>query len=281
VEGDSTEIHQVLMNLCVNARDAMPNGGRLTVRAANLTLAEYNDVPRGVARGRYVQLSVGDSGTGIPSEILKRIFEPFFTTKAVDKGTGLGLSTVSTLVKRHKGFVNVQSEVGKGTEFHVFLPAAQASASVSATSQKTSFPSGNGELVLVVDDEQVVVELAKSTLENYGYKVITAPNGLEAVACFEANREAIKVLITDTDMPFMDGMSAIKAIQEINPQLPIVIASGAAHAPNAASPIDFEHVTVISKPYGVEQLLNGIASALNAQPLDYPCPPASLENLSL
>jgi len=260
IEGDATELHQVLMNLCVNARDAMPQGGELTISAQNIPATNGTDQSEKIGGPRVI-LSVADTGTGIPPEVLKRIFEPFFTTKAPDKGTGLGLSTVAAIIKRHEGTLEVKSEVGKGTEFIISLPALSTHIA-EAKSESSSLPVGHGELVLLVDDEKLALELAKTTLENYGYRVLTAANGMEAVICFGAHRSEIRLLVTDTDMPFMDGINAIRAIQDVESTIPIIMASGSKRDPEQLRKIDTTCVTTLSKPYGVEQLLNGVANAL-------------------
>jgi CheY-like chemotaxis protein len=239
----------------------MPEGGKLTLSAANIvisaeTLSQPDDIP-----GRYILLSVTDTGTGIPRHLFSRIFEPFFTTKSPDKGTGLGLSTVASIVKRHKGFVRVQSGLGKGTRFNIYLPAAESEQPTESKPRVSTLPTGHGELILVVDDEQLVLELAKSTLENYGYHVVTAPNGLEAIACFEAHKNEIRLVVTDTDMPFLDGKNAIKAIQKINPHVSIIVASGTNG--ETTDPIDSTHIIALQKPYGVEQLLECVAKVLS------------------
>ena len=166
--------------------------------------------------------SVIDSGAGIPPDLLGRIFEPFFTTKSPEKWT----STVASIVKRHKGAMDVKSELGKGTEFRLYLPATKTEWLAESKEKSSSLPAGRGEVILVVDDEQVVVELVKSTLENYGYRVLTAFNGLKAIACFEAHKQEIRLLITDTDMPYLNGIKAMRAVQKIEPNLPIILASG-------------------------------------------------------
>ena len=167
IEADSTMLHQVFMNLCVNARDAMPNGGKLSIVAKNFTVDEsYVRMQLEAQVGNYILVTIADTGTGIRPEILERIFDPFFTTKEIGKGTGLGLSTAIGIVKGHHGFINVDSEVGKGTQFKVYLPATEASAATPAV--KRSPPSGQGELILVVDDEVAIQEITKVTLETYG-----------------------------------------------------------------------------------------------------------------
>jgi len=278
LEGDATELHQVLMNLCVNARDAMPEGGRLAVNAANIVILPETVLPHPEATpGRFIVLSVADTGTGIPPDLFSRIFEPFFTTKSPERGTGLGLSTVAQIVKRHKGFVQVQSGVGKGTQFKIYLPAADSAGTGLLPIRKTTLPSGQGELVLVVDDEQLVLELAKTTLENFGYRVLTAPNGLEAIPCFEAHKNEIRLVVTDTDMPFMDGKNAIKEILKINSQVPIIVASGTVSEGDSIGRLDSTHVTVLQKPYGVEQLLECVSKQLRPSlTLPSPMPSATV-----
>jgi signal transduction histidine kinase len=262
VKGDATELHQVLINLCVNARDAMAAGGTLTLSARNAVLAPNDLRPEEkFAPGQYVALSVADTGTGIPARILPHIFEPFFTTKSPDKGTGLGLSTVSIIVRRHNGIVRVESEVGKGTVFMIFLPAVVAPAAVP--SPAIAVPqSGHGELILIVDDEHLVIELARTTLENYGYRVLTAPNGLAAVACFEEHRDEIQLLLTDTDMPLLNGIDSIRAIQKIRSDIPIIVASGGKRETEILTKADIRHITTLGKPYQVDELLHAIASVL-------------------
>ena len=167
VDADATELHQVLMNLCVNARDAMPDGGKLLIAAENF-MVDSAKTHSDLAVGNYVLLRVRDTGMGIPAEVQSRMFEPFFTTKAADKGTGLGLSTVATIVKRYKGVIQVKSEIGKGTEFRIYLPASSSGDVEKPITDAGVLPSGKGELILLADDEQVVLELAKRTLETYG-----------------------------------------------------------------------------------------------------------------
>lgn len=259
VRGDVTELHQVLLNLCVNARDAMPRGGQLTLTARNV---KEEDAPADAAPGAYVMLSVMDTGTGIPPEVLPRIFEPFFSTKAPDKGTGLGLSTVSNILKHHHGFVRLLSEVGRGTEFRVYLPALQAAEPAETRAAKPIMPDGHGEMIMVMDDEQAVRELTKSMLENYGYRVVTAPNGFLGITCFEQHQNEIKVVVSDTDMPFVDGFTAIRSIRKLKPDVWIIIASGGKRNPEQMRDIDTKHLTILNKPYSAEQLLTAVARGM-------------------
>lgn len=261
---DATELHQVLMNLCVNARDAMPEGGDLRIGAANMQLgeAEAHRLHAKAAAGSYVMISVADTGTGMSPETVKRIFEPFFTTKAPEKGTGLGLSTVATIVDQHKGFIHVDSEVGKGTEFQIYAPAIAVVKSLEQM-PRGAIPIGRGELILLVDDEEAVAKLATTTLESYGYSVITASNGLEGIACFQNHRNEIKLIVTDSDMPFMDGMTAMRAIRRVTPDIPVIIASGNRSGTDVIKREEFKGVQTLSKPYGVEELLMRVGKALS------------------
>jgi two-component system, cell cycle sensor histidine kinase and response regulator CckA len=263
VLGDTTELHQVLLNLCVNARDAMPNGGSLALSAKNVTLDELEAMANGATPGAYVMVSVADTGSGIPPEVLPRIFEPFFTTKTGDKGTGLGLATVSGIVKHHGGFIDIQTKSGKGTEFRVYIPAMNSAATAAAETKEAALPVGHGELILVIDDEESVRELTKTTLESYGYRVVTAQNGLQGIARFKENPNDIKLIATDTDMPYVDGLGAIRAIKELKPDIPVIIASGGSKSDtDEIRKVDSAHVKNLAKPYSLDQLLVAVAMGL-------------------
>ena len=177
--------------------------------------------------GRYVNISVTDTGTGMPPGIVDKIFEPFFTTKELNKGTGLGLSTVMAIVKSHEGIINVYSEPGKGTTFNVYLPAMEMSSEArKEQSEEASLPRGNGETVLVVDDEASILIITSQTLQAFGYRVLTATDGAEAVAIYAQHRHEIAVVLTDMMMPIMDGPATIRALTQINPAIKIIAASG-------------------------------------------------------
>ncbi|MFW5955129.1 MAG: response regulator [Rhodothermales bacterium] len=228
IRGDATQVQQVLMNLAVNARDAMPEGGLLKITASNVEIGdEHVRLNIEAKKGPYVRLCVSDVGTGIPQEVLNKMFEPFFTTKPSGKGTGLGLSTVYSIVKSHKGFMNVQSKVGKGTRFEIYLPAIREKINGRASENTAqSVKEGNDEVVLVADDEPFVLELTKDTLEGAGYQVLTARHGAEALQLFE-ERLDIRVVITDLMMPEIDGISAIRIMKAQRPDVPVIAASGA------------------------------------------------------
>jgi two-component system, cell cycle sensor histidine kinase and response regulator CckA len=217
VSGDTTQLHQVLMNLVVNARDAMPEGGILTICAENITIDQhYARMNIDAQIGSYIVINVADTGIGMPKEVEERIFEPFFTTKELGKGTGLGLSTALGIIKNHGGFVNVYSEVNKGTQFKVYLPAAVINETQWQIPEPEPCP-GGGELILVVDDEAAIREITKSSLESYNYRVLTAGDGVEAVSIYAEQVQEISVVLLDMMMPAMDGAIAIHRLQKINP----------------------------------------------------------------
>lgn len=263
IHSDATELHQVLLNLCVNARDAMPNGGRLTLFTQNVRLDQESAAQLKAKLGPHVLISVEDTGSGIPSDVLPRVFEPFFTTKLPDKGTGLGLSTVASIVKHLGGGIHVETELGRGTKFNIYLPAIESGAGeLEANPQEKALPTGHGELILVVEDEEAVCELTKTTLENYGYRVVTANNGVQGISRFEEYKDEVRALVTDTDMPYMNGMGAIHAIREMKPDIPVIIASGSKRDTEWMRRVETENVINLSKPFSVEQLLLAVGMAI-------------------
>lgn len=262
VYGDSTQLHQVLMNLCVNARDAMPDGGSLTISAENLLIDEnYARMNLDAKVGPYTVVIVADTGVGIPKEIIERIFEPFFTTKELGKGTGLGLSTVIGIVKSHGGFVNVYSEVGRGTQFKVYLPAAQG-IQIESTPQLEPL-AGKGELILVVDDEPAIQEITRASLETHNYKTLVASDGIEAIALYAQNRDKISAVLMDIMLPSLDGLTAIRTLQKINPAVKIVATSGLASSSKLAEASTTNISGFLSKPYTVKELLLTLQKVLN------------------
>lgn len=227
INADPTQIHQILMNLCVNARDAMPNGGQLTMNVRNIIVDETLISRYPEARnGRYVEIDVQDSGSGIAPDIIQKVFDPFFTTKELGKGTGLGLSTVYTIVKQHRGFITVQSVVGEGTVFKVFLPASDESPAVEEQHRENIIQSGNRESILVVDDELAIQSICRETLEFYNYSVATAANGAEGISKFVRGNDLFHVVLIDMMMPVMDGKTAAAAIKKIDPEVRIIGMSG-------------------------------------------------------
>lgn len=256
VSADATQLHQVFMNFCVNARDAMPQGGALRIAAENHMIDEtYARMYLDAKVGSYVMITFADTGTGISPEQIDRIFEPFFTTKAFGEGTGLGLSTASGIVRSHGGFITVYSEVGKGTRFQVFLPAIEGSETPDHSNQEPTM--GQGELILIVDDETNIRESLKLTLESQNYRVLMAQDGIEAIACYVEHMEEIRAVVMDMMMPEMDGLTAIQALQKINPHIQVIATSGlGGDYYQAAQSLGIK--TLLTKPFTTAQLLHSI-----------------------
>ncbi|MEO8358905.1 MAG: PAS domain S-box protein [Vicinamibacteria bacterium] len=266
IVGDSSQLHQVFLNLCVNARDAMPQGGELTITLENILLDEiYAAMHQGNKPGSYVVASVVDTGTGIPPALMAKIFEPFFTTKELGRGTGLGLSTVLGIIKAHGGFVNVYSEEGKGTQFKVFLPAQTSDTqSEEVSGPQTGLPRGNGELILLVDDEKGIRDIAVKTLTRFGYRVLEASNGAEGVRLYVQNQKEIALVFTDVSMPIMDGTALIAALKASDPEVRILVASGLPSNLGAIKAMETGARQFISKPYTAEKLLEMIYKELHS-----------------
>ncbi len=263
IVGDATQIHQVLLNLCVNARDAMPQGGTLTLSARNVRLdppVQGDDTER--ASGPHVALEVADTGTGMTPEVLGKIFTPFFTTKPVGQGTGLGLSTVRDIARNHGGFVQVQSDLGRGSCFAVYLPAPEDQTAEIAAPDSPPLPLGCGELILVVDDEQSIVKLVKHILETHGYRALAAGDGREALAIFSRHHASIRAVILDLLMPNLDGPAVIKALRSHDARLPILAVSGAAPNESGVPDEGGGDISFLPKPFTVQSLLESIHAAL-------------------
>jgi PAS domain S-box-containing protein len=263
IMGDATQLHQVLMNLCVNARDAMPDGGVLTIEAANTVIDEHyaRMVPDATA-GRYVMITVSDTGDGIPEHIKDKIFDPFFTTKETGKGTGLGLSTVIGIVRSMGGFINVYSEVGKGARFKIYLPLIETAHAAASVATQAVLPRGHGELILVVDDEAGIRDIAKTTLETFGYRVLTAEDGTAAVALYAAHPGEVQAVITDMMMPFLDGAATIRALRKLDPQVSIIASTGLSAGMRTEDAETLGVRLVLPKPYTAETLLQALAVTL-------------------
>jgi two-component system, cell cycle sensor histidine kinase and response regulator CckA len=266
IKGDTTQVQQVIMNLCVNARDAMPEGGRLRISAENVHVdQEYVRSNIEAKRGPHVCLKISDTGTGIPSSVLDKMFEPFFTTKPTGKGTGLGLSTVYSIVKSHGGFVNVLTSEGEGTTFSVFFPAVLDTAEPQPDHDgRMPETVGDDEMVLVVDDEQFILELTRETLESAGYRVITASDGVQALERYRELRNEIDVVITDLMMPEMDGITAIRELKSIRADLPIIAASGVS-GDRVGEALDAGASTFLAKPFTAEVICRVLQEVLHPE----------------
>ena len=265
ITGDPTQIHQVLLNLAVNARDAMPESGTLTLTAVNFTMdAQFAGMSKDARTGPYVLLQVTDTGLGIAPELRERIFDPFFTTKEIGKGTGIGLATVHTIVKSHGGFLTVESDIGHGTTFKIYLPADPTLRSAATPSPFAGeLPRGQNELVLVVDDESSIREITRQTLEAFGYRVLTANDGADAVALYAKQRTEIAAVLTDMMMPIMNGAATINVLQRINPAVKIIAVSGIDSGDNVAKATRAGVKDFLPKPYSADTLLKVLRKALD------------------
>lgn len=262
--GDPTQFHQVFLNLCVNARDAMPGGGSLSISIENVEVDKtYAAMNPGANAGSYVMVRVDDTGSGIPAEIRDRIFEPFFTTKELGNGTGLGLSTTATIVKSHGGFINLQSEIDKGTKFKVYLPATASKAAEDAVAAHPQLSRGNGEMILVVDDEDAIRQVTSETLEHFGYRTLLAKHGAEGVALYAQHRQEIALVLTDMVMPIMDGPMLIVALKAINPQIIVIGSSGRGSKDGVAKALAAGVRHFIPKPYTADAMLDILHKALH------------------
>ncbi|WP_009632725.1 hybrid sensor histidine kinase/response regulator [Synechocystis sp. PCC 7509] len=262
VAADANQLHQVLLNLCVNARDAMLNGGTLSLAIENQVVdSAYARMNVEACIGCYVMITVADTGTGIMPELMERIFDPFFTTKEPGKGTGLGLSTVLGIVKNHSGFINVYSEVGKGTQFRVYLPAIAETVSSQVT--ELELLSGQQELILIVDDEPLIQQVIQTTLETYNYRAIVASDGFEAIAMYVEYVNQISVVLMDIMMPSMDGLTAIARLQELNPQVRVIATSGLASNSQLAENVGTGVKAFLPKPYTAKELLDTLQKVLS------------------
>ena len=265
---DPTQLEQVLMNLSINARDAMPGGGKLIIRAVNTTVAVGN-IPSDttLTPGDYVILSVADTGTGMPPEVRSQIFEPFFTTKPSGKGTGLGLATCYGIVKSVGGDISLETAPGIGTTFNVYFPRAESSVEERQTERPTS-PVGGSETVLVVEDEPLVRELSVNALRRNGYTVFEAENGTHALEVLEANGGKVHLLITDAVMPLMGGKDLIERVRVAYPEIKLILASGYSESGMSFQPALPVGVTFLQKPFSSAILLTTVREVITGSAAD-------------
>lgn len=255
VSADPTQMHQVLLNICVNARDAMPGGGTLTITASNVVL-DASSVRMEVEpkAGPFVAIAVEDTGTGIPPEIIEKIFEPFFTTKEIGQGTGLGLSTTLGIVKGHEGLIDVKSEPGRGTTFTIYIPAQTAESDENAVDE-SALPGGHSELILVVDDEAPIRDILEETLAGCGFRVLTAKDGIEALQVYTENQAEIRLVITDMMMPNMDGPATMRELRKMKRDLKIIAVSGLMGVGDGPVRLESGATKFLAKPHSTRELL--------------------------
>jgi PAS domain S-box-containing protein len=268
ISGDPVQLHQMLLNLAVNARDAMPHGGRLAFSATPSSVSASSPRPHPDAvPGDFVRIDISDTGTGIPDILKGQIFDPFFTTKGVGRGSGLGLSTARSIVKAHCGFITFVSTEGIGTTFSIFLPTAEAGLSKPVRGDDVKptsgpLPHGKGENILVVDDEESVRLIMRSTLESFGFRAVGAADGAEAVALFRSAPALFDMAIVDMQMPGLDGGKTILSLRHMRPDLPIVAASGLATSQNREQAAANGVRHFLDKPFSVETLIRTVHAAM-------------------
>jgi len=269
IRANPTQMNQVLLNLCLNARDAMPKGGTLRLRAENCRLAETAALAiDGGKPGAFLMIEVADTGTGIAPEVMAHMWEPFVTTKELGKGTGLGLSMVRGIVRNHRGFIDLHTEVGRGTSFRVYLPAVEGTAEEPIRPAAQPLPRGQGEHILVVDDEEAIRDVIATILGQHGYRVTVAGNGAEATACFARHAGEIQLVVSDFYMPNLSGAVLAKVLKHINPDVRILMVSGRAATSHDRSPLkvgDYEGV-FLQKPFKPDALLRKVAELLATRP---------------
>ena len=259
IEGDATQLHQVLLNLCVNARDAMPEGGTLTLEAASADDSEAT----GTTGKKYVVLRVGDTGSGIDPNMLERIFDPFFTTKGPEKGTGLGLFTAAGIAKGHEGFIRVRSEPGQGSIFSVFLPVMAGTSDAEPASESLAAFSGNRELILYIDDESEVRTAARAVLTRLNFTPLIAKDAMSGLLQAMQHRTDLRAVITDLHMPHMDGLAFVRALRRALPQIPVIIASGRIDGAPTKELKRLNVTSLLDKPFTQSMLANALRTALS------------------
>jgi PAS domain S-box-containing protein len=264
VQGDSTQLHQALMNLCLNSRDAMPEGGSLRMEASNIEVdSAFAAMSPGASVGPHVRLVVADTGSGISPENLDRIFDPFFTTKEVGKGTGLGLASVMGIVRGHDGFVRVASQVGEGTTFELYFPASIRPVDAVRLETLQPPPRGGGELVLVVDDEAAVRDVIHRTLRAHGYRVLLANQGAEALGIYSQHRDHVRLVLTDMMMPVMGGPAVVLALQHMAPGLPVLGMTGLPERAGVKGLDKLELAQLLIKPFSGDELIRAVQQAIH------------------
>ena len=264
IAADPTQMHQVLMNVCINARDAMPTGGTLRIGARNVSIDDnYARMNIDAEPGNFILLTISDTGTGMTQDVIERIFDPFFTTKEIGKGTGLGLSTTLSIVKSHGGFLNVYSEARKGTRFSIYIPSAEGKTRADTSEVEKTMPSGKDQLILVVDDEANIRRVTEATLQRFGYRTMAASDGTGALAAYVQHEGEIAAVLTDLAMPLMDGEALIRALKKIDPDARVIAMSGLMNEEQSAVLRSLNVGAFLAKPFTAEALLTVLDEVLS------------------
>jgi PAS domain S-box-containing protein len=260
---DANQVHQALLNLCVNARDAMPNGGTITIETKVVQGAALRIRYTDAHEQNYMCIRVSDTGTGMPPDVLSRMFEPFFTTKEIGKGTGLGLAVVYGVTKSHKGYVDVESKVGKGTTFTLYFPIREEETDVEMLRRSDNPAARGSDTILVVEDEAMLLELVTSLLESKGYNVLCAMDGAEAIDLYTKHKDEIGLVLTDLGLPKVDGWDAFQRMKELNPEVKVIFASGYIDNTLRNNLLNAGAKDLVGKPYMADEILNRVATVLN------------------
>jgi two-component system cell cycle sensor histidine kinase/response regulator CckA len=269
VVGDARQLEQVILNLCVNSRDATAGGGRIVIETANATLDDaFVQGQPWALQGDFVLIRVSDNGAGMPEDVKEHLFEPFFTTKGPGQGTGMGLATVYSIVKQHHGLIHCESAPGVGTRFSVYLPVAPAGTAAAAAPGALADPAGGDETVLLVEDNEIVRRLACRVLRRAGYRILEACDGEAAMRVFRANASEVDLALIDVVMPGMSGRAVAENIRARNPSLPILFSSGYDFRLLDDALRDWEHTEIVHKPYHPKELLRRVRDALDAKGRD-------------
>lgn len=263
VHADPTRLQQVLMNLAINARDAMPAGGTLSFDVSHLVLKQ-DDIPPSpyLPNGEWISITVGDTGMGIPPEAIPHIFEPFFTTKPLGEGTGLGLAQAYGIIKQHGGFIDVQSQIGEGTRFSVYLPTLPTQQIEDAPLQYATPMQGHGHTILVVEDDPITLNAIQDLLEAQEYRVLIASNGYEAMQVFEQNPEEIDLLVSDIVMPEMGGLDLYNQVKSRWPQVKTIFVTGHPIGIGSKSLLEEKQITWLEKPFSVQEFFATVEEIL-------------------
>ncbi|MCK5862597.1 MAG: response regulator, partial [Candidatus Hydrogenedentes bacterium] len=270
IHADTGQVEQVLMNLCVNARDAMPDGGTITIKTKNVQIDKVfsKEQDENIPPGCYICLSTSDTGCGMHEKTCKNIFDPFFTTKEVGKGTGLGLATVYGIVKQHEGFIQVQSEVDKGTTFSIYLPRVDRTAARVIVEEKKIVPSGT-ETILIAEDDRMVCRLSETVLKRSGYTVLTAADGKEAWELFQKHADDISLILLDVIMPKLSGLAVFERVREVHPDILVLFSSGYSIDTVHAGVVFNDRTQMIQKPYHPDALLRKVRQVLDSSEKDH------------